>query len=102
MQTFYPEFESGQVLTNEHLNQLTTWLNEQQMASRRKLFGIGIVCGLEVTVALNRIKVSSGVAVTSAGHLMCQDNDLSYGRYRSYVLPVSNIGDPNVDSDDIT
>lgn len=102
MQTFYPEFESGQVLTNDHLNQLTTWLNEQQQASRRKLFGIGIVCGLDVTVALNRIRVTAGVAVTSSGHLMCQDEDRSYARYRSYTLPVSNAGDPALDGDDVT
>lgn len=89
MQTFYPVFESGQVLTNAHLNQLFQYLNEQQLASRRTLFGIGVVCGLQVARRANQILVSRGVAVSSAGHLMFQNSDKVYTQFRGYELPVS-------------
>ncbi|MDZ7581809.1 MAG: hypothetical protein U5R30_14765 [Deltaproteobacteria bacterium] len=48
MQNFYTIFESGQVLTSKHLNDLATYLTEQDRLTRNKLIGIGVVCGLEV------------------------------------------------------
>ena len=45
MQTSYPVFESGQVLTSRHLNDLVEYLDEQDRLTRNKLVGIGIVCG---------------------------------------------------------
>lgn len=89
MQTYYPIFESGQVLTNAHLNQMLQWLNEQELAGRRKLFGIGIVCGLDVAREGNHILLSGGVAVTSAGHLMVQASDRELTQYRGYEIPIS-------------
>ena len=89
MQTFYPVFESGQVLTNAHLNQMSAWLNEQVQQSRHKLFGIGIVCGLEPLREGNQVSVSGGVAVTSNGYLLTQDGNQSYTQCREYNLPVS-------------
>ena len=98
MQTFYPVFESGQVLTNGHLNQMSTWLNEQQQTSRRKLFGIGIVCGLEAYREANNILVKGGVAVSSAGFLLSQEANRTYTQCRDYKLPVSAaIDDAEVD-----
>lgn len=101
MQTFYPVFESGQVLTNAHLNQLTTWLNEQQLATRRKLYGVGIVCGLEVSLNDQALQVSRGVAVSSAGYLLHQPEDESYTSYRPYNLPVSEQVEDSSDIDAI-
>ena len=43
----YPFFEANQVLSNEHLNQLFNYLDEQERLTRTNLIGIGIVCGLE-------------------------------------------------------
>ncbi len=47
---FYPEFVADQVLTADHLNELFDYLDEQDRLTRRCLIGIGIVCGLEVTL----------------------------------------------------
>ena len=102
MQTFYPVFESGQVLTNGHLNQMFQWLNEQQMASRSKLFGMGIVCGFEVARESNQVLVSGGVALSSIGHLMTQDSDRTYTQYRNYELPVSQAVEDESDIDALT
>ncbi len=102
MQTFYPVFESGQVLTNAHLNQLFQYLNEQQLASRRKLIGIGVMCGLQANVQENQVLVSKGIALSSAGHLMCQPNDKVYTQFRAYKLPVSQAVEDDSDIDAIT
>ena len=101
MQTFYPVFESGQVLTNAHLNQLTTWLNEQHLATRRKLYGVGIICGLEVSLDDQALHVSRGVAVSSAGYLLHQPEDESYTGYRPYNLPISEQVEDSSDIDAI-
>lgn len=88
MQNFYTIFESGQVLTSRHLNDLVAYLAEQDRLTRNKLIGIGVVCGLEVDYPLaeNLLHISAGVAITSAGHLIVQDECL-LSQYRSYTLP---------------
>ena len=46
LQLFYPDFVPNQVLTNTQLNQLRTFLDEQNRLTRLRLVGRGIVCGL--------------------------------------------------------
>lgn len=84
----YPIFESGQVLTSKHLNELASYLEGQDRHTRNKLIGIGIVCGLEVDYPAdgNLLHIGAGVAVTSEGYLIVLDNCL-LGQYRSYTLP---------------
>ncbi len=84
----YPIFENGQVLTSKHLNDLAGFLAQQDQLTRRKLIGIGIVCGLEVDYPSddNLLRIGAGVAVTSAGHLIAQD-ECRLDRYRDYTLP---------------
>jgi hypothetical protein len=56
----YPVFEANQVLTNAHLNQLFTYLDEQERLTRANLIGIGIVCGLEIRLKRRRrLKLST-------------------------------------------
>jgi len=71
-QTWYPIFESGQVLTSRHLNDLGRYLEQQDRLSRSLLTGIGVVCGLEPSFdeSTNTLTVSGGVAVTSEGYLI--------------------------------
>ena len=47
----YPIFEANQVLTNTHLNDVFDYLDEQQRLTRTNLIGIGIVCGLEISLS---------------------------------------------------
>ncbi|RCU50562.1 carboxypeptidase regulatory-like domain-containing protein [Corallincola holothuriorum] len=90
MQTFYPVFESGQVLTSSHLNQLSTWLNDQDTSTRRLMLGIGRVCGLEVTRGSgNAISIGRGCGVTSNGLLMLLPDAETYSHSRSYQLPTA-------------
>ncbi|MFH5885777.1 PKD domain-containing protein [Halalkalibaculum sp. DA3122] len=68
---FFPIFEEDQVLSAHHLNELRTYLDEQDRMTRSHLVGIGIVCGLEVQhPASDTILLTEGVGVTSRGYLV--------------------------------
>lgn len=89
----YPIFESNQVLTNEHLNQVRKYLDEQERLTRTNLIGIGIVCGLKIETELDEsgiiktIHLSKGCAVTSEGYLIVEPADVALVSYRDYKLP---------------
>ncbi len=70
MFNIFPEFESGQVLTKDELNWLAVYLDSQNRQTRRMLVGCGIVSGLHVKSESNGIRISGGVAVSSAGHIL--------------------------------
>ncbi len=92
IQTSYPVFESGQVLTSGHLNDLVEYLEQADRLTRNKLVGIGIVCGFEVCYepTPNQIRLSAGCAVTSKGYLIVQDECL-LDRVLPYTLPVPSL-----------
>jgi hypothetical protein len=65
----YPVFEADQVLSQKHLNNVVSYLEEQDRLSRTGLIGMGIVCGLEISHPQpNQIKIGCGTAVTSLGY----------------------------------
>ena len=72
----YPIFEANQVLKYTDLNGLFNYLDAQHRLTRTHLIGIGIVCGLTVTVDSTisatspAIQVSSGCGITSEGYLI--------------------------------
>ena len=87
----FPVFEANQVLTNAHLNQSFDYLDEQERLTRANLIGIGIVCGLNLTLdnpALpTALSLSKGCGVTSAGYLIIEPDDVTLTSYRQYTLP---------------
>lgn len=86
----YPVFEADQVLSNDHLNNLLNYLEQQQRLTRIKLIGRGIVCGLEINSSNEAIAISKGCAITSQGHLI----QLCEGRF-THVIPYSPPELPN-------
>lgn len=100
----YPVFESSQVLTSSQLNQVVSYLDQQNRLSRAKLAGMGIVCGLELSYEDSdpgtQITISKGTAVTSGGFLISL-GDCTASWYRSYELPegvqYKPFGDPEQD-----
>lgn len=82
----YPVFEPDQVLTDTHLNGLFAYLDQQERLTRNRLLGIGIVCGLNITVEENTIAVSKGVGITSLGYLLEFDGG-SFTDFRPYTVP---------------
>jgi ribosomal protein L7/L12 len=68
----YRRFVDNQVLTDNQLNAVLDYLNHQDRLSRLLLHGVGIVCGLNVSSegSGSKIRLSKGVAVTTAGDLL--------------------------------
>ncbi|WP_232622942.1 carboxypeptidase-like regulatory domain-containing protein [Pareuzebyella sediminis] len=68
----YPKFVADQVLTEKSLNQMFGYLEEQQRLTRTTLIGIGVMCGMRVSVNDTRtsLTISHGVGVTSMGYLV--------------------------------
>jgi hypothetical protein len=89
LKNIYPIFEANQTLTHEHLNNLFTYLDEQERLTRVSLIGIGIACGLEIQYlqANSEIHLSKGCGVTSQGYLIVEPEDVVLTSYRA--LPKS-------------
>jgi len=85
----YPVFEVNQVLTNKHLNQAVNYLDEQERLTRANLIGIGIVCGLEISVDTTKstITITKGCGITSEGYLIVQPENATLGYYKRYIPP---------------
>jgi len=86
----FPVFEANQVLTSGHLNGVFDYLDEQTRLTRSNLIGIGIVCGLDITLDTSTgasIRLSRGCGVTSEGYLLIEPDDVSLVSYRTYTLP---------------
>jgi hypothetical protein len=80
----YSIFEKDQVLTEQQLNDVTSYLDDQNRLTRVNLTGIGIVCGLRATLQGNQIVIGKGVGITSDGDLIYVDADTSFDRYKLY------------------
>jgi hypothetical protein len=70
--THFPVFEANQVLRNDHLNDLVSYLEEQNRLTRNGLIGVGILCGFKVEFDADNevLLLSEGVGVTSKGYLI--------------------------------
>jgi len=88
---FYPEFVPNQILTNTQLNQLREHLESQELHTRLRLSGTGIVCGFNwavVTSPKPAIKLSGGYGISSDGELIEQCSPAVYTHYRrAYADP---------------
>src|ERR1700744_983721 len=81
----YPEFVPDQILTSNNLHDMFTYVDEQERLTRANLIGIGIVCGLEVSVnaGYNQLTISAGCGVTSGGYLITFP-ETTFTQYKSY------------------
>jgi hypothetical protein len=84
----YPLFEVNQVLSAAHLNTLHDQLDEQNRLTRAVLHGIGIVCGMEVSVTKSggnaKVTITRGYGVTSEGYaVIIGDEGFSADRCRA-------------------
>ncbi|HMB92795.1 MAG TPA: carboxypeptidase regulatory-like domain-containing protein [Rhodothermales bacterium] len=94
LQPFYPHFVPNQVLTNTQLNQLRTYLDQQERLTRIRLVGKGIVCGLTWSIdGSNNITIHEGYGVTSDGYLI-ELEETTYTGAHPYI-------DPDVDADGV-
>lgn len=92
----YPRFVANQVLTQDQLNGMQTYLDTQNRATRVKLVGMGIVCGLHARIDTTdgfKVVISKGYGITSDGWLICIPQQ-EYIHIQPYTDPnVKAIGD---------
>jgi hypothetical protein len=88
----FPVFEANQILTHKHLNDLRSFLDEENRITRTHLSGTGIVCGLLVSsdTINHTITLKKGFGITSLGHLLEVPEDLVLSYYRTYMEPVED------------
>ncbi len=58
--TDYSIFEKDQVLTHDQLNSIAGYLDDQTRLGRIGLLGVGIICGLRVSLTGGVIQVTRG------------------------------------------
>ena len=79
-------FKPDMVLTHEQLNTLFGFLMQQDTLTRTNLIGVGVACGLEVSVFRQTIRISKGTGVTTEGDLISFPNAREYLYYAPYIL----------------
>lgn len=98
-----PLFESNQILSSTHLNQLRDYLDNEIRISRTKLSGVGIANGLNIKSydkAAGKIVVSSGYGITTDGYLLelhapsgtCENVYTHFRAYEDPGAPAYNFG----------
>nr|MBD3622054.1 hypothetical protein [Sunxiuqinia sp.] len=80
----FPVFEENQVLTEEQLNQMVTYLDQQSRLSRRNLHGYGTVCGLHLSMVNRQMQLSRGCGLTSDGDLLEWPSDTVFPNVRLF------------------
>jgi hypothetical protein len=79
----YSIFEHDQVLTHDQLNTVADYFDDQTRLTRTELLGVGIICGLRVSVEGSNVRVSAGIGVTTDGDLLFLPDSL-FEQYRTY------------------
>ena len=82
--TEYSVFEEDQVLTHDQLNSIARYLDDQTRLTRINLLGVGIACGLRVSVQAGKVKVTPGVGVTTDGDLLHFSSDTVFDKFKLY------------------
>src|SRR3954471_12048865 len=77
-------FEKTQVLTHDQLNQLGSYLDDQERLTRVAGIGVGLCCGFRPSLAEFKIRVSKGVGATTDGDLFRFGADVFFDRYKPY------------------
>lgn len=80
-------FQPDMVLTHKQLNTVFGFLLGQEQRTRTRLIGVGVVCGLEVSLeSPTSVRITRGCGVTTEGDLLCLENDLLCTQYLPHVL----------------
>lgn len=82
--TGYSVFEEDQVLTDKQLNTVSDYFDDQTRLTRVKLLGVGIVCGLRVSLTGNSVTLSKGAGVTTDGDLLYFAADTVFDQFKPY------------------
>jgi hypothetical protein len=81
--TRYSIFEKDQVLTHDQLNSVASYFDDQTRLTRIKLLGVGIICGLRVSMQSGNVILTKGVGVSTDGDLLYA-TDTVFDRFKIY------------------
>ena len=79
-----PVFENNQVLTAEQLNEVIAFLDQQNRATRNRLLGAGVACGLNIVYGTSGIVITNGCGLTTAGDLIVLENTTTYTKIKKF------------------
>jgi hypothetical protein len=82
--TGYTIFEKDQVLTENQLNRVTDYLNDQNRLTRVNLLGVGVAAGLQVSRSGDTVHLTEGLGITTDGDLLYYHQDLVFDRFIIY------------------
>jgi hypothetical protein len=82
--TGFTIFEPDQVLTDLQLNTVADFADDQIRLTRVRLLGVGVICGLRVSLSGTTVTVSAGTGVTTDGDLLYFDGDTTFERFQAY------------------
>ena len=82
--TGYSIFEKDQVLTAMQLNSVSDYFEDQLRLTRSQMLGVGIVCGLNITVGRNLVSIGKGIGVTTDGDLLSFTADVQFSQFKLY------------------
>jgi len=82
----YTIFEKDQILTEQQLNSITSYLDPQNRLTRVNCFGVGIANGLNVSFVSGQVHLNAGLGITTDGDLVCEKQRMSFSGYRDYGL----------------
>lgn len=83
----YPNFNKGQLLTSDLLNNSVEYLDQQDRLTRANLIGVGIVEGLSYSYDKGALTVKAGTAITADGYLIHFPKDKTYRYYPKLLDP---------------
>ena len=81
----YPVFKPNQVLSDGQMNEIVTYLEPQDRATRTLAIGRGILTGLELKVAADSITVMPGIGLTSDGYLFAVREQVVFKHCAAFI-----------------
>ena len=86
----YRKFNDNQALTENQLNELIDYFEDQDRLSRTRLSGTGIVCGFNIKQAIKtkEITISQGAGVTTDGDLITLQKKIAGNK--EYAIELEN------------
>ncbi|RDE24686.1 hypothetical protein DV711_03595 [Motiliproteus coralliicola] len=82
----YTVFVKDQVLTEQQLNSISDYLDDQVRLSRTALTGVGIILGLKVSRTDTALQLSKGLGITADGDLLVNYQPQRFDRFKEYPL----------------
>lgn len=82
----YTVFNKDQVLSDEQLNSLSKYFDDQDRLTRVNLIGVGLVCGCNIEIQGNAVVLNKGLAITTDGDLINIEKAISFSAFKPFGI----------------